>query len=590
MMLPVHRWRESLLIIGFTTMVFSSDAGISRSANYSISSGSINMGGRASNSANYSNVGFISVQQTDEAKRPTATAGEGNSRIELRQTGFRLVTKAAIRAEKELTPLRPQILDLIPHQNLQLGDPISLEVKATGTQPMSFQWYFGRDPIEGETSHRLSLGQSYASHAGSYRVLVQNSVGYAWSNKIYVQFLEPPAISSAPASQTVLYGKAVLLSVEASGSPRLRYQWYHNHQPIPRANAQVLRLKALSETGGNYHVEVSNDVGTVQSAVASIQVHRPPYIQTAPRSQTAVVGEEVIFSVEAVGNDASGDTLLFQWYKGRELLEGETSQTLFLDSVSTEDAGTYLVEVRNELGSTKTRPFRLSLEYPPEIISQPAEVLSSPGGKAYFYVKAKGSRTLRYQWYKDGDAIRRANRNRLQIYPVELSDSGIYHVTIRNKVGSVESDPVSLILTEDSNQFEPIDWKAPFSRWTVLEDLIDVENSPIADLDKDGLPNLLEYAFFGNPLTAETGITPDVSLKTGEDGTPFVKLSWREATEATNIRYELQHSANLTDWTTLDLARYATNRTNSGAYSTVEVYLPVETNKTGFFRIQVSQE
>jgi hypothetical protein len=547
------------------------------------------MGGRPSSSSSYSNIGFISVQKNKDSDRPIASAGEGKSKIELRQTGFRLVTREALLKETERIASKPQILSTIPHRNLIVGESISLEVKVTGTQPMTFQWYFGRDPIEGETSHKLSIENTNVSHAGSYRVLVSNSLGYAWGNKVYIQFLEPPAITSAPASQTVIYGKAVLLSVEASGSPRLRYQWYHNNQPIPRANAQVLRLKALSETEGSYHVEVSNDVGSILSEAAAIEVHRPPYIKSSPRSQTATVGEEVVFSVEAIGKDGSGETLSFQWYKGLELLEGQTSHTLVQDSVSNEDAGSYLVEVRNELGSIKTRPFRLTLEYPPEIIRHPSEVLTQQGGKAYFYVKADGTRTLRYQWYKDGDAIRRANRNRLLLYPVESTDSGIYHVTVRNGVGTVESDPVSLIVSEDSNQEEPVDWKAPFSRWTVLEDLLETENSPTADLDNDGLPNLLEYAFFGNPLSPETGITPEVSLETGEDGTPFVKLSWREATEATNIRYELQHSDNLIDWTGLNLADYASTRKSSGAYSRVEVYLPVETSKEGFFRILVSQ-
>ena len=586
----MHRCRDFLLLLGLPIMVSSSDAGTSHSANYSISSGSLNMGGRPSSSASYSNVGFISVQKTDDSGRPTASAGEGDSRIELRQTGFRLVTKLAIKAEERPPPSKPQILDLISHQNLQIGEPISLLVKTAGLQPMTFQWYFGRDPIDGETSHKLSIPNANASHAGTYRVLVRNSLGYRWSNKVYVKFLEPPVISIPPLNQTVVFGKTILLFAEAEGSPRLRYQWYRNNELIPRANRNVLRLKALSEFEGAYHVQVSNDVGTATSPAALVKVHRPPYFQLAPRSQSATLGEEVIFSVQASGKDTSGSELSYQWYKGREKLDGETSDTLVFSSVSEEDAGVYVVEISNELGTLKSRPFRLHLQYPPEILREPREVITREGGKAYFYVKVKGSRTLRYQWYKDGEPIRRANRNRLRIYPVKSADAGIYHVIIQNQVGSVESDPVSLVINEASSQeSEPPDWKASFTRWTVLEDLLEEELNPEIDLDNDGIPNLLEYAFYGNPLEQDLEILPKIShVGDIDEKSHSIAITWREASEATNLTFTLQSSSDLKSWDDISLADHPISRTEIGTHAEVTVYLMVFDESPMFYRVWVS--
>jgi len=577
--------------LAFIALVSFTNAGTSRSANYSISSGSLNAGGRPSSSSTYSNVGFISVQKTDSPERPTASAGEGDSKVELMQTGFRLVTKATINAEKPLPPSKPQILSSIPHQNLEAGSPISLEVEATGTQPMTFQWYKGRTPLTGQTSHKLTIAHTDESHAGIYRVLVRNPLGYRWGNKVYVQILEPPVITKHPASQTVVYGHAIHLSVEASGSPKLRFQWFRNNQPIRRANRNVLRLKALPEFEGTYHVDVSNEMGSISSASAAIQVHRPPVMDRAPISQVAVPGQEVIFSVAASGKDQHGNAVTYQWYKGRKVLVGETSETLRFSSTGADDAGVYFVEVRNEIGTLRSRPFRLYLFYPPEIVQQPADVITTEGGKAYFFAKARGSRRLQFQWFKDGAAIRRANRNRLHLYPVERADAGVYHVVVKNKVGSVESEPVSLGLTEATTLVsEPSDWTAPFSRWTVLEDLLEEDANPDSDLDNDGLPNLLEYAFFGNPHASDPEILPTVRQVQGAEGTHYLVVSWREASEATGIRYTLQSSTDLRSWEDLNLSFYPVTRLEKGSHTEVSLFILPEESSVRFYRIVVSQE
>ncbi len=57
------------------------------------------------------------------------------------------------------------------------GDPLHLEVEATGTAPLSYQWEFNGAPIAGATARTFDLGSANPNHSGSYRVRVSNSAG-----------------------------------------------------------------------------------------------------------------------------------------------------------------------------------------------------------------------------------------------------------------------------------------------------------------------------------------------------------------------------------------------------------------------------
>ncbi|MCC5846516.1 MAG: immunoglobulin domain-containing protein [Verrucomicrobia bacterium] len=87
--------------------------------------------------------------------------------------------------------------------------------------------------------------------------------------------LEPaaPQILTQPLSQNVVQGANVGFSVVASGMPAPAYQWRKNGVELPGANAAVLNLSAVTlADAGNYDVVVSNSEGTVESALATLEV------------------------------------------------------------------------------------------------------------------------------------------------------------------------------------------------------------------------------------------------------------------------------------------------------------------------------
>jgi outer membrane protein assembly factor BamB/subtilisin family serine protease len=83
----------------------------------------------------------------------------------------------------------------------------------------------------------------------------------------------PPAISTQPASQAVAAGAPFTLSVSATGSGSLTYQWSLNGSPIPGAVGPSYSVSSSSASdGGTYTVTVTGSSGSVTSAAATVTV------------------------------------------------------------------------------------------------------------------------------------------------------------------------------------------------------------------------------------------------------------------------------------------------------------------------------
>jgi hypothetical protein len=84
-------------------------------------------------------------------------------------------------------------------------------VDADGSAPLSYQWYFNTNtPIQDATNSALTLTSVQASDAGSYSVIITNSIGAITSSFAFLNVALPiaPSITDQPLDQTVLPGAA----------------------------------------------------------------------------------------------------------------------------------------------------------------------------------------------------------------------------------------------------------------------------------------------------------------------------------------------------------------------------------------------
>jgi len=80
-------------------------------------------------------------------------------------------------------------------------------------------------------------------------------------------------VLTQPANQTAMIGDIATIAVSAGGTPPFSYQWRLNGADIPTASGSSLALTDVQlSQAGNYEVIVSNNCGSVTSAVATLTV------------------------------------------------------------------------------------------------------------------------------------------------------------------------------------------------------------------------------------------------------------------------------------------------------------------------------
>ncbi|TAK96422.1 MAG: PKD domain-containing protein [Verrucomicrobia bacterium] len=159
-------------------------------------------------------------------------------------------------------------------QTVNPGASVTFSVVASGATPLSYQWRFNGANISGATSSSYTKSNVQATNAGNYSVVVSNLYGTATSANAVLSVNTPPVITTPPASQTVIGGSTATFTVTATGTVPLAYQWRCNGTNIPGANlSSYARVNAQAADAGNYLVVVTNSLGSVTSAVATLTVN-----------------------------------------------------------------------------------------------------------------------------------------------------------------------------------------------------------------------------------------------------------------------------------------------------------------------------
>jgi len=335
----------------------------------------------------------------------------------------------------------PTIIIPPQSQTVTQGQSASFSVTASGTTPLSYQWYLNGSALSGATSSGLGLNSVQTTQAGSYSVMVSNVAGTVTSGAATLTVNVPPTITTQPQNQTVIQGQSASFSVAASGTTPLSYQWYFNGTAMSGATSSGLSLTNVQTAqAGSYSVVVSNVAGTVTSGTATLTVNVPPTITTQPQNQTVTQGQSASFSVAASGTTP----LSYQWYFNGTALSGATSSGLSLSNVQSNNIGSYSVVVSNIAGSVTSSTATLTVYFPPGITGQPQDQAVTQGQIATFAVTAKGSKPLNYQWYCNGAALSDATDSTLALSNVQTTLAGSYTVTVSNVAGSASSSAAML--------------------------------------------------------------------------------------------------------------------------------------------------
>ena len=173
----------------------------------------------------------------------------------------------------------------------------------------------------------------------------------------------PPHITQEPNDQTILAGNMATLSVTATGTAPLAYQWYQvtgtGNLLLP--NATSATYTPTLNTSSSFLVEISNPANmVVTSRTANITVITPPRLSSqSPNPVSAInTGQTAILSVSV-----SGTAPNFQWYTVTggtpSLLPGQVSSSYTTPALVA--PASYQVRFSNAAGSA-TASFQILID------------------------------------------------------------------------------------------------------------------------------------------------------------------------------------------------------------------------------------
>ncbi len=276
---------------------------------------------------------------------------------------------------------------------------------------------------------------------GIWRRALMLFFGLVTANVLCGATLTAPSISTQPSDKTINEGQNVTLSVTASGSTPLVYQWFFNDAALAaKTNSSLAIPAAQGNQSGGYFVTASNAGGMVTSRVATLLVVVPPIITKQPVAQTNFQGETVIFSVTATGTAPT-----YQWKYNGGAISTATNATMLLTNVQGSDAGKYKVEVKNAADTVTSAEVTLSVYVPPTITTQPLDKTLNQGQNVTLSLAASGTAPLAYQWFFNGVRLTNAMTTTLALTAAQGSQSGNYFAVVSN-IAAVVTSRVAKVL------------------------------------------------------------------------------------------------------------------------------------------------
>jgi len=268
-------------------------------------------------------------------------------------------------------------------QSIRPGSTAAFSVVASGTAPLSYQWYLNGSVISGATTSTFSISPVASADAGKYTVVVTNSAGAVTSaaGTLTVNALAPSVSITPPSSLSVFTGSSVSFAIVATGTAPFTYQWYLNGNAIPNATLTTYTIASAALTdSGSYTATVTNSGGTGTSSAVTLTVNAviiSPSITTQPAAQSIIVGNAATLSVSATGTG----TLSYQWYKNGIAINGATSTSLTIAATALSDTGSYSVKITNSGGSTTSASAQLLVIDPGRLVNISVLSMDGPGSQ-----------------------------------------------------------------------------------------------------------------------------------------------------------------------------------------------------------------
>ncbi len=290
--------------------------------------------------------------------------------------------------------------DFTAYTNSQPGTVVNgmARLNANGSLDSNFAANQGLGARQNTRVNRLALlGDGKLAAAGTFKDFSEQPRWYV--TKV---LNEQPALAflAQPASSTPAVGSTLRLSVSATGTNAISYQWRKqgtnlvNGGSISGATTATLVITGVAAgDAGSYDVVISNGAGSQTSAAVSLTPMSGPVVVIPPASKNVITTSTLSLSVIAVGNG----TLTYQWRKdGTPLVNGgttngATTSSLSITNAQTANSGAYEVVITDSVGTVTSAVAQVTVAIqsgsldaawvPATINNQIEDLLLLPDGK-----------------------------------------------------------------------------------------------------------------------------------------------------------------------------------------------------------------
>jgi hypothetical protein len=217
------------------------------------------------------------------------------------------VSPVAISTPTSVTVLLPPSITGAPANQTAISTSnVLFSVTATGAAPLTYQWSFDTSAISGATNTSLSLTGIRVTNAGSYTVVISNSVGSVTSSPAAILTVNKatPAISGWPSASAITYSQTLSASTLAGGSASVGGAFaFTTPSTTPAVGTYSASVTFTPSDTANYNTVA----GTVNVSVGTTT----PVVSAWPAATGLTYGQTLSASTLSGGTASVGGSFAF---------------------------------------------------------------------------------------------------------------------------------------------------------------------------------------------------------------------------------------------------------------------------------------
>ncbi|XP_067132158.1 protein turtle-like isoform X17 [Centruroides vittatus] len=364
---------------------------------------------------------------------------------------------------------------------VKVGESVSLPCEAKGTPSPAIVWYKDNLPIEESNNMQilpteLQITNLQQTDIGDYLCMARNREGSVSAiSKVIVA--GPAVITTPPRNITKLEGEKAEFICEAKALPtNVTHKWFHNGVEISqlswletrtlvRRDGTLFVNPTSAEDTGKYTCEVSNGIGTPDTASAYLSVEYPARVTYSPTIQYLPLGLSGVIRCYVQANPPFQ---FITWTKDRRPFDPNSTPgvvtlnngSLLFQRVSHEHQGRYRCTPYNIHGTAGTsNVMEVLVREPPMYTIKPKEMYQKSVNKEVkMPCEGIGQPKPSITWRKaDGKKLPRDRTfirgGNITIRGLRKEDHGQYECVLENEIATLVTS--TLLLVESTTPHAP---------------------------------------------------------------------------------------------------------------------------------------